>query len=104
VLLQTTLFDHLRVLESLPDLCLVATVAVGVEGGPVAGAVFGFVSGLLIALFLSTPLGLSALAFSATGYAIGTLQGGLVYSTVWLPPPVLLPARVRARGRCSAGG
>jgi rod shape-determining protein MreD len=86
VILQTTLLEHLRIFDAVPDLLLVATIAVAVEDGADSGALFGFLSGLLVDLFLSTPLGLSALAFSVTGYAIGVLQGGLVYSSAWLAP------------------
>lgn len=86
VVFQTTFFEHVRVLDVIPDLCLVATIAVAYEDGPVTGAIFGFLSGLSIDLFLSTPVGLSALAFSVTGYAMGVLQGGLVYATIWITP------------------
>jgi rod shape-determining protein MreD len=78
VVLQTTVFTHLRVFGSIPDLCLVGTVAMAYEQGPVSGALFGFVSGLAIDLFLTTPIGLSALAFAITGYAVGVFQSGLI--------------------------
>jgi rod shape-determining protein MreD len=78
VVLQTTVFTHLRVFGAIPDLCLVGTVAMAYEQGPVSGALFGFASGLAIDLFLSTPLGLSALAFALTGYAVGVFQSGLI--------------------------
>jgi rod shape-determining protein MreD len=54
--------------------------------GPHRGAVFGFVSGLAVDLFLSTPLGLSALSFAVVGYAVGVVQGGLVPPSRWVAP------------------
>ena len=83
--LQTTVFTHLRVFGAIPDLCLVATVAVAFEEGPQTGAIFGFASGLFIDLFLATPLGLSALANAGTGYAVGVFQSGFVRESRTMP-------------------
>jgi rod shape-determining protein MreD len=85
VVLQTTVFTHLRVFGAIPDLCLVATVAVAFEEGPQAGAIFGFVSGLVLDLFLASPLGLSALANSVTGYSVGIFQSGFVRESRTMP-------------------
>ena len=86
VVLQTALFPSLRIFEAGPDLLLVATIAVAYERGAETGAVFGFVSGLAIDCFLSSPLGVSALAFSLVGYGIGVFQSGVLRSTRWLAP------------------
>lgn len=81
VVLQTTLFTHLRIDGVAPDVGLVATLAVGYEDGPEMGAWFGFVMGLAIDCFLTTPLGLSALSFALTGYAVGVFQSQMVRTT-----------------------
>jgi rod shape-determining protein MreD len=86
VVLQTTLFTRLRIDGVAPDVGLVAVLAVAWEDGPDSGAVFGFIMGLSIDLFLTTPLGLSALAYAITGYAVGVFQSGVVRTTPWLPP------------------
>ena len=87
VVLQTTVFSAgLRVFGVMPDLGLVLTVAVAFYIGPERGAVFGFVSGLAVDLFLSTPLGLSALSFALVAYGVGFVQGGLVSSARWVAP------------------
>lgn len=78
VVLQTALFDDLRVFGAIPDLALVATVAIAYEEGPRSGLVFGFASGLAIDLFLSSPAGLSALSFALTGVTIGVFQGAMI--------------------------
>ena len=85
VVLQTTVFTHLRIFGAVPDLCLVATVAIAYEEGPQTGALFGFFSGLAVDLFLASPAGLSALANACTGYGVGVFQGGLVRESRLLP-------------------
>ena len=84
VVLQTTLFTHLQIDGVAPDVGLVAVLAVAWEDGPDTGAIYGFIMGLAVDLFLTTPLGLSALAFAVTGYAVGVFQTGVVRTTPWL--------------------
>ena len=87
VALQTTLFSAgLRVFGVTPDVGLVLTVAVAYYQGPERGAVFGFVAGLVIDLFLNTPFGLSALSFALAGYGVGVVQSGLVRPPRWVAP------------------
>jgi rod shape-determining protein MreD len=86
ILLQTSLFPHLRIGGAVPDVALVLTVAVATREGPDVGAMFGFAAGFLIDLYLQTPLGLSALAFALTGGFVGVLQAGLLRPGRWLPP------------------
>jgi rod shape-determining protein MreD len=86
VVLQTTLFTHLQVDGVAPDLGLVAVLAVAWENGPDSGAIYGFIMGLAVDLFLTTPLGLSALSFAITGYAVGVFQAGVVRTSPWLAP------------------
>lgn len=87
VVLQTTLFSAgLRVFGVMPDLGLVLTVAVAFYLGPERGAAFGFLTGVAVDVFLSTPLGVSALSFSLVGYGVGVVQGGLVRSSRWVAP------------------
>lgn len=87
VVLQTTVFSAgLRVFGVMPDLGLVLTVAVAFSLGPERGAVFGFVAGFAVDLFLSTPLGLSALTFAVAGYGAGVLHDGFVRPSRWAAP------------------
>jgi rod shape-determining protein MreD len=64
----------------------VCVLAVAYEDGPESGALFGFATGLVLDLFLITPIGLSALSFALTGYAVGVFQAGIVRSSPWLAP------------------
>ena len=86
VLVQITLLPHLRVAGVVPDVVLVATVAVAYREGPELGAGYGFASGLVLDLFLQTPLGLSAICFALTGYLVGVVQGALVRTAWWVAP------------------
>ena len=73
----TVLAAHVAVMPHLapggiaPDGLLVAVVAVAAGRGARAGAAFGFAAGLGADVFLSTPLGTSALAYTVLGHALG---------------------------------
>lgn len=87
VVFQTTLFSTgLRVFGVMPDLGLVLTVGVAYYAGGDRGAAFGFLTGLAVDLFLSTPLGLSALSFAVVGYGVGVVHSGLVRPSRWVVP------------------
>jgi rod shape-determining protein MreD len=87
IVLQTTLFSTgLRVFGVAPDLGLVLTIAVAYYLGPERGAGFGFAAGLAVDLFLTTPIGLSALSFALVGYGVGVAQSGLVRPSRWVVP------------------
>jgi hypothetical protein len=62
---------HLALWGAAPDVLLVGVTAVAAGRGPRAGAAFGFASGLGADLFLATPPGTSALAFTLVGHALG---------------------------------
>jgi rod shape-determining protein MreD len=86
VLVQNAVFPHLRIGGAGPDVALVLVVAVATREGVEAGAALGFVAGLLVDLYLQTPLGLSALAFSLTGASVGVLHAGLLRPGRWVAP------------------
>lgn len=86
VLLQVAVFSRLHISGAGPDIALVAALALAYREGPESGAIAGFGAGLAIDLFLSTPFGLSALAFTIAGYTIGLVQGSMVRITWWNAP------------------
>jgi len=96
VVLQTSLMPHLRVADVVPDLGLVAAVALAVRFGPELGASFGFAAGLATDLFLQTPLGLSAFAFGLTAFLFGILQSRLVRPAWWVNPAIAAAAGIVA--------
>lgn len=84
LVLQLALFERLAVAGVSPDLMLLLAVAAGLVVGPDRGAAVGFASGLGMDLFLTTPLGLSALAYGLTGYAAGQVHNSLAGHPPWL--------------------
>jgi len=89
VLVQVTLFPHLRIAGVAPDLGLVVALAVGYHDGPEAGAIAGFGAGFGFDLFLETPLGLNALAYALLSLVVliayAIVVGGIRQDlTVWL--------------------
>lgn len=85
LLLQTTVLSRVRVWDVMPDFMLLLAVAGGITAGPNHGAALGFTSGLLIDLFLPTPLGLSALVFTLLGYGVGVANSGVLRSAWYIP-------------------
>lgn len=85
VVVQVAVMPHLRLLGVVPDLGLVLTIAVAYHDDAETAAIVGFVTGLGFDLFLRTPVGASALAYSVTGYLTGLVQAGLIRSSRWLP-------------------
>jgi rod shape-determining protein MreD len=85
LLIQTTLLAQMRVWGVMPDFMLCIAVAAGITAGPVRGASLGFTTGMLIDLFLPTPLGLSALVFTLVGYGVGVANTGVLRSAWYIP-------------------
>ena len=71
LLLQTTVAPNLRILGASPDFALIIVVSVALLRGAQVGAVFGFLTGVLVGLALLEPLGMSALVLVVVGYFAG---------------------------------
>ena len=71
LLAHAAVAPHLAVRRVAPDVLAVAMVAVAVGRGRRAGAAFGFAAGLGTDLFLATPLGTAALAYTVVGHVLG---------------------------------
>lgn len=85
LLVQTTVLSRIRILGVMPDLMLLVAAAAGITAGATRGAALGFASGMLIDLFLPTPLGLSALVFTLVGYGVGVANTGVLRSAWYIP-------------------
>lgn len=85
LLLQTTVLARIRLFGVMPDFMLLLAVAAGISAGPTRGAALGFASGMVIDLFLPTPLGLSALVFTLVGYGVGVANTGVLRSAWYIP-------------------
>ena len=76
--LEQGVFSQLRIDGAAADVLLLAAIAAGLVGGADAGALVGFFAGLTLDLMTPTPMGVGALAYCLTGYAIGAIQGSAV--------------------------
>ena len=68
---QVSIFAQLHVFGAVPDLLLVSLVALALLRGSVAGAVGGFLAGLLVDTATLGMLGLTSLVLTLAGYWIG---------------------------------
>ena len=71
LLLQTTVAPNIRILGASPDFALIVVVSVALRRGAQVGAVFGFLTGVLVGVALLEPLGMSALVLVVVGYFAG---------------------------------
>ena len=74
VLVQSTVLARLRLAGVRPDLLVLAVVSVAVATDAGVGAVFGFLAGLVADLLFDLPVGVSALVWTAVGFAVGTIR------------------------------
>jgi rod shape-determining protein MreD len=85
VVVQVAFMPHLRLFGVVPDLGLVLAIAVAYYDDAETASIVGFATGLGFDLFLRTPVGASALAYSVTGYLTGLVQAALIRSGRLLP-------------------
>lgn len=71
LVVHAAVVPHLAVRRLAPDVLLVLVVAVAARRGERIGAAFGFAAGLGADLFLASPLGTSALAYTLVGQVLG---------------------------------
>ena len=85
ILLHQTALADVRVAGVRPDAPLLIAIVAGLAAGAERGAIIGFFAGLLADLFLPSAFGLSALVYSLVGFAVGSLQSGILRSAWWIP-------------------
>ncbi len=96
VVTQVAIMPQVRLFGVVPDLALIAAVAVGWSDGGETGAWFGFVTGLALDLFVSTPFAMTALAYALTAYLASSM-----HSVIDRRVPVLVAGSVLVAGLCS---
>ena len=74
VVVQTAALSQVLVFGVPADLTPVLVASVGLLGGSVPGAAFGFGVGLLVDMALMQTLGVSSLLFTGVGYGAGRLR------------------------------
>ena len=86
VIVQAPVFDRMQVARAHPDLLLLLPVVAGLVAGPGEGAWVGFLAGMAADLALPTAFGLSALVFTLTGFAVGSIVQALLDGPWWVVP------------------
>jgi rod shape-determining protein MreD len=76
IILQSTLFELLKVWYVRPDLCLMIIIFAALQRGSLAGMLTGFTAGLMEGFF-TPPYGFHALIKTIIGYALGRFEGVL---------------------------
>jgi rod shape-determining protein MreD len=85
LLLQTTVFADIRLLGAQPELMYLITIVFAMLEGPSSGAIAGFAGGMAQDFLLNQPKGVTALALTLLGYAIGLLRTYIVSPSPILP-------------------
>lgn len=88
LVVQTRVLNGFTFAGLRPAVMLLVPVAAAMDGDSVRAAGAGFASGLVLDLFLETPLGTCALAFTMLGYAVAAVERGVIRADVWLQPAV----------------
>ncbi len=92
LVLQVSLFSRFSYEGARPDVLLLLAIVAGFTCGPERGAIVGFAAGMSFDILLTTPLGLSALVYTLVGYGVGVATSGVVRSSRWIGPAVVVAA------------
>lgn len=86
--LQLQVLDGVSIAGHHPLILLLIPVGAALEGDGSRAAVAGFSAGLVLDLYLETPLGLSGLVFAIVGYGVASVERGVIRADRWLQPAV----------------
>jgi rod shape-determining protein MreD len=86
--LQLHVLDGVSVGGHHPLILLLIPIGAALEGDASRAAIAGFVGGLVLDLYLETPLGLSGLVFAIVGYGVASFERGVIRADRWLQPAV----------------
>ena len=85
---QLHIVDGISFVGHHPLILLLIPIGAALEGDASRAAIAGFVGGLVLDLYLETPLGLSALVFALVGYGVASFERGVIRADRWLQPAV----------------
>lgn len=92
LLLQLSLLSDFSYEGARPEIVVLIVLAAGHLLGPDDGLVVGFAAGLAYDVFLTTPLGYTALVYLGAGYAMGRFVPPLREAPWWFAAIVLAAA------------
>jgi rod shape-determining protein MreD len=85
LLLQSTVFAQIELVEAKPELVYLATIVLALLEGPVSGSLAGFFGGMAQDFLLNQPKGITALTLTLLGYGVGLLRAYVVSPSPLLP-------------------
>ncbi len=83
-ILQATSLNRLSILGIKPDLLLILVIFLGLHKGPLSGAGYGFLAGILLDIFSPTPLGTNALSKTVLGFLAGAVAPFLYFEAPFI--------------------
>lgn len=86
--IQLHLVNGIVIAGRHPLIMLLIPIAAAIEGDGTRAAIAGFIGGLVLDLYLESPLGLSALVFAIVGYGVASFERGVIRADRWLQPAV----------------
>jgi rod shape-determining protein MreD len=89
LVLQVSLLSEFRIAGAHADLVVVIALACAMVAGAQVGAIVAFAAGLLVDLTVTTPFGLTALAYCLVAWGLGRVLTGVLHPVWWVPPLAL---------------
>ncbi|MDP1794570.1 MAG: rod shape-determining protein MreD, partial [Acidimicrobiales bacterium] len=86
--LQLHVLNGISIWGRRPLILLLIPIGAAIEGDGTRAAIAGFMGGLVLDLYLESPLGLSALVFAIVGYGVASFERGVIRADRWLQPAV----------------
>lgn len=83
-ILQATSLNRLSILGIKPDLLLILVIFIGLYKGPISGAWYGFLAGILLDIFSPSPLGTNALSKTVLGFLAGAVAPLLYFEAPFI--------------------
>jgi rod shape-determining protein MreD len=102
--LQIGIAPNFLVVGVVADLMLLIAISAGVAAGPERGAIVGFWAGLAYDLIRPGPLGISALAYSLIGFAVGSLLVSVLQVRKVLAAGIVVVATMVGELTAAVGG
>jgi len=81
---QATSLNCLSILGIKPDLLLILVIFLGLHKGPLPGAGYGFLAGILLDIFSPAPLGTNALSKTVLGFLAGAVASLLYFEAPFI--------------------
>ena len=83
-ILQATSLNRLSILGIKPDLLLILIIFLGLHKGPLSGAGYGFLAGVLLDIFSPAPLGTNTLSKTVLGFLAGAVAPLLYFKAPFI--------------------